>query len=114
MDRRFEVRKRDILAGCRLSPGELEGARERLREFVAPFAGKLARAEQEEHAREYVEGLVSDLETKNAESIAYLHGRGRKTMQHFLGESAWDPEPMIDELAREVADGIGEPDAVIA
>jgi SRSO17 transposase len=113
MDRRFEVRKAEILAGCKLSPDELEGARERLREFVAPFAGKLARAEQKEHAREYVEGLVSDLETKNAESIAYLHGMGRKTIQHFLGESGWDHEPVVDELARDVGERIGESDGVI-
>jgi SRSO17 transposase len=113
MDRRFEVRKAEILAGCMLNPDEIEGARERLREFVQPFAETLWRREQKEHAREYVEGLVSDLETKNAESVAYLHGMGRKTIQHFLGESAWDHEPLMDELTRQVASEIGEPDGVI-
>ena len=113
MDRRFEVRKAELLAGCKLDPDGLEGVRERLREFVAPFAEKLSRAEQKEHAREYVEGLMSDLESKNAESIAYLHGLGRKAIQHFVGESAWDHEPLVDELAREVGERIGEPDGVI-
>jgi SRSO17 transposase len=113
MERRFEVRKAELLAGCKLSPDELEGARERLREFVAPFVRKLARAEQKEHAREYVEGLMSDLDTKNAESIAYLHGLDRKAIQHFVGESAWDHEPLLDELVREVGEQIGEPDGVI-
>ena len=113
MDARYEVRKAELLAGCKLSPEELEGARERLREFVAPFAEKLSRVEQKEHALEYVEGLMSDLKTKNAEGIAYLHGMGRKTIQHFLGESAWDHEPLLDELARQVGERIGEPDGVI-
>jgi SRSO17 transposase len=113
MDGRYAVRKAELLAGCKLDPDELDGARDRLRGFVAPFAEKLARAEQKEHAREYVEGLVSDLETKNAESIAYLHSMGRRTIQHFLGESAWDHEPLVDELAREVGERIGEPDGVI-
>ena len=113
MDRRYEVRKAELLAGCKLDTDGLEGARQRLREFVAPFAEKLARAEQKEHAREYVEGLMSDLETKNAESIAYLHGLGRKAMQHFVGESAWDHEPLLDELARAVGVTIGEPDGMI-
>jgi SRSO17 transposase len=113
MERRFEVRKAEILAGCRLNPEEAEGARERLHEFVRPFAEKLWRSEQKEHAREYVEGLVSDLETKNAESVAYLHSIGRKTVQHFLGESGWDHEPMVEELARQVGAEIGEPDGVI-
>ncbi len=113
MDRRYEVRRAELLAGCKLDPDGLEGARERLREFVAPFAEKLARVEQKEHAREYVEGLMSDLETKNAESIAYLHGLDRKAIQHFVGESAWDHDPLLDELAREVGERIGEPDGVI-
>ncbi len=113
MDRRFEVRKAELLAGCKLDPDELKGARARLREFVAPFIEKLSRTEQKEHAREYVEGLMSDLETKNAESIAYLHGLDRKAIQHFVGESAWDHEPLLDELAREVGERIGEPDGVI-
>lgn len=113
MDGRYEVRKAELLAGCKLDPDGLEGARERLREFVAPFAEKLARTEQKEHAREYVEGLMSDLETKNAEGIAYLHGLDRKAIQHFVGESAWDHEPLVDELARQVGEQIGEPDGVI-
>ena len=113
MDRRYEVRKAELLAGCKLDPDELDGARERLGEFVAPFAEELSRAEQKEHAREYVEGLISDLETKNAEGIAYLHGLDRKAIQHFVGESAWDHEPLLDELAREVGERIGEPDGVI-
>jgi SRSO17 transposase len=113
MDRRYEVRRAELLAGCKLDPDGLEGARERLREFVSPFAEKLARAEQKEHAREYVEGLMSDLETKNAEGIAYLHGLNRKAIQHFVGESAWDHEPLLDELARAVGERIGEPDGVI-
>ena len=113
MERRFEVRKKEMLAGCKLDPDDLEGASDRLRDFVASFAEKLARVEQKAHAREYVEGLMSDLETKNAESIAYLHGMGRKTIQHFLGESAWDHEPLIDELAREVGERIGAPVGVI-
>ena len=114
MDRRFEVRKAELLAGCKLSSEELEGVRERLREFVAPFAEKLARAEQKGHALEYVEGLMSDLKTKNAEGIAYLHGKGRRTIQHFLGESAWDHKPLLDELARQVGERTAEPDGVIA
>ena len=113
MDRRFEVRKAELLAGCKLDPDEIEGARDRLREFVAPFAEKLWRREQKEHAREYVEGLLSDLEAKNAEGIAYLHGKGRKTIQHFLGESAWDAAPLLEELARQVGAEIGDPDGVI-
>jgi len=85
----------------------------RLKEFVEPFAERLWRTEQKDHARRYIEGLPSDLESKNAESIAYLHGLNRKAIQHFLGESAWDHEPLVDELVRQVAAETGEADGVL-
>jgi SRSO17 transposase len=113
MERRYEVRRRELLAGCEVKPELFDGIRDRLKEFVEPFAERLWRTEQKDHAREYIEGLLSDLDSKNAESIAYLHGLGRKTIQHFLGESAWDHEPLIDELARQVAADIGEADGVL-
>jgi SRSO17 transposase len=113
MEKRYEVRRRELLAGCEVKPALFDGVRGRLREFMEPFAECLWRAEQKDHARQYVEGLLSDLESKNAESIAYLHGLGRKAIQHFLGESAWDHEPLVDELVRQVAAGIGEADGVL-
>ena len=113
MGHRYEVRKGELLAGCEVKPELFEGVRERLKEFVQPFADKLCRIEQKEYALSYVEGLLSDLDSKNAESIAYLHGLGRKTMQHFIGESPWDAAPLIDELVGQVGAEIGEPDGVI-
>jgi SRSO17 transposase len=80
---------------------------------VRPFAERLWRAEQKDHARQYIEGLLSNLESKNAESIAYLHGLNRRAIQHFLGESAWDHEPLVDELVRQVAAETGEADGVL-
>lgn len=113
MGQRYEVRKGELLAGCEVKPELFEGVRERLRKFVEPFAERLRRVEQRRYALQYVEGLLSDLESKNAEGIAYLHGLDRKTMQHFIGESPWDTAPLVDELARQVGGEIGEEDGVI-
>ena len=113
MRRRFAVRKAELLAGCEVQSELFDGVRDKLRKFVAPFAELMLRAEQRSHVGEYVEGLLSDLDTKNAESIAYLHGLERKTIQHFLGASKWDHEPLLDELARQVGERIGEEDGVI-
>lgn len=110
---RYEVRKAELLAGCEVKPGLFEGIRERLKEFVDPFAQKLYRVEQKLHTLEYVEGLLSNLDTKNAESIAYLHGLDRKKIQHFLGESDWDPAPLTQELVAQVGAKIGRPDGVV-
>lgn len=113
MGQRYEVRKGELLAGCEVKPELFGDVRGRLREFVEPFAHTLCRAEQKRYTLQYVEGLLSDLESKNAESIAYLHGLDRKTMQHFIGESPWETAPLVDELARQVGAEIGEADGVI-
>jgi SRSO17 transposase len=71
------------------------------------------RREQREHARAYLAGLVSDLDRKNTESIAYRHGQERHGLQHFVGSSAWDHRPLLRELARQVGRELGTPDGVI-
>lgn len=113
MERRFELRKEALLAECQVSPAVFRGCADRLRQFVEPFASCLARSEQREHAHTIVSGLVSDLDRKNTESIAYRHDQGRKDLQHFVGESAWNHEPLVMELARQVGEQLGRDDGVL-
>jgi hypothetical protein len=61
-----------------------------------------------------VSGLCSDLERKNAESIAYHFGLNRKQIQHFIGESDWDDTPFRKELERQIATQLGKDDGVLA
>jgi SRSO17 transposase len=114
MERRFKAHKAKLLAGCKVKDNLFEGLLDELRQFVEPFAKSLRRSETRSHVGHYVQGLLSDLASKNAESIAYLHGLDRQTIQHFIGRAKWDHEPLLDELARQVAARIGEPDGVIA
>ena len=67
MDRRFEVRKQEMLAECEVSPLVFRGVVERLERFVDPFASLLTMQAQREHAAGYISGLVSDLRKKNVE-----------------------------------------------
>ena len=113
MKRRFEVRKRELLSECQVSPKLFEGMMDRLGEFAKPFAQCLYRCEQKEHAHTYLAGLLSDLERKNVESIAYRHDLERQRMQRFIGLSTWDWKPLTTELARQVGTELGEPDGVI-
>lgn len=113
MDRRFEIRKRQLLAECEVDPAAFEGAAERLAEFAKPFLAWLGRREQREYAQTYLTGLVSDVETKNVESIAYLHDHERHRLQAFVGQSKWQHQALLDELAIQVAEEIGEADAVL-
>src|SRR5262245_61140631 len=85
--------------GTMMEPGERE---ERLRRALQPFASRLVRQEQREHACRYVAGLLSSLPRKTAETIAYHFDLDRHGLQRFLGISPWDWEPLLAELAREV------------
>ena len=113
MERRFALRKEAMLAECEVVPQVFEGVAERLVKFVEPFAELLGQPAQRQHATDYLSGLISDLERKNVESIAYRHNQDRKNLQHFIGCAAWDHQPLMSELARQVGQELGEDDGVI-
>ena len=113
MERRFENRREDVLADCQVPPALFNGMMERLVTFAAPFVERLCRPEQREHAQTYLQGLLSDLQRKNAEAIAYRHDEDRQGLQTFIGTAAWDHRPLLDELASQVARNLGEPDGVL-
>jgi SRSO17 transposase len=96
-----------------VSPDLIEGLLTRLDEFVAPFAAALREPEQRQHAAEYVTGLLSKLEHKTSEGIAYLHDQERQGIQKFIGNVPWDQQPLLTTLARQVGEDLGEPDGVI-
>jgi SRSO17 transposase len=109
----FEARKEELLNECEVAPRIFDGVMPWLERFMKPFVGSLVRREQIEHANTFVQGLLSDLEHKNAESIAYRFGQERMPLQWFLGVSPWDDEPLRDELVRQVGEQLGEEQGVI-
>lgn len=113
MERRFEVRKEELLADCRVPPEVFSGMMQRLVRFAEPFVALLCREEQREHAQMYLRGLLSDLQRKNAESIAYRHDEDRMGLQLFIGMSPWDHRPHLEELTRQVGQELGEADGVL-
>jgi SRSO17 transposase len=110
---RYRLRKQQLLDECRVPPEVFDGALRRLVAFAEPFVDCLVRQEQRDHARTYLAGLISDLERKNTESIAYRHDQERHGLQHFVGSSTWDHRPLLGELARQVGRELGTPDGVI-
>ncbi len=113
MERRFTARLQDLLNDATVHPAVLRAMLPRLESFVKPFAALLATPEQGTHLHEYVTGLVSNLEYKNVESIAYYHDQDRQPLQKFIGQLPWDHRPHLTELARQVGVEIGEADGVI-
>lgn len=113
MERRYQVRYQEMLAECETSPALFQGSLERLRGFAEPFVSCLQLEQQVVHARTYVAGLLSNLERKNIESIAYRDDQGRRNLQHFIGVSEWDHRPLQQELARQVGEQLGEEAGVL-
>ncbi len=117
----FEVRKAAVLGECVVAPAIFEQVVPRWERFMEPFVASLARREQGEHAVTFVQGLLSDLSHKNAESIASRFGQERLPLPNFcvhrrartpVGTSEWDAVPLRDELARQIGCERGEPDGV--
>src|SRR4051794_1407342 len=114
MDHRYELRREELETAAQFDPELLQGLLPRLGPFLQPFARHLRRTEQRENAQGYVEGLLSGLRRKNAESIAYHHDQDCQALQKFIGQAPWDHRPLLAELARQVGAELGEPDAVLA
>src|SRR6266481_6874096 len=89
MDARYTIRRAQLLEECQVAPEVFEQVMPRLRAFLAPFVDTLQGQAPRAHAQTYVRGLLSDVERKNVESIAYHFGHGRH--DHDGGRAAGRP-----------------------
>jgi SRSO17 transposase len=113
MERRFRIRLEELLDDAEVRPSLLSGVLPRLQSFLQPFVEALRSPEQRTNAQHYVQGLLSDLDGKDVESIAYLHDRERQGLQKFIGQAEWNHRPLVTELARQIGAELGEPDGVL-
>ena len=107
-----EERYQAMMAQAQVSKESLGELLLRLEDFVLPFAASLPGPSRGRVAQ-YLTGLLSMLEHKTAEGIAYLFDQDRLPMQRFLGQSEWDHRPLLNVLATQVGERIGEADGVI-
>lgn len=89
MERRFGKHKKEMLTQCEVAPQIFDNMVKRLDQFAKRYARGFCRQEQRVHAGLYLGGLVSDLERKNIEPIAYRSGEDRYGLQHFIGSVSW-------------------------
>ena len=102
-----------LLADAEVSATDIRGCRDRLTRFLGRYLPRFYRDEQRELAGVVLQGKLSNLQRKTAEPIAYLAGRQRKPVQHFVGAGGWDDEAVMAELRRHVAEELADPDAVL-
>jgi SRSO17 transposase len=103
----------ELLADATLSAAAVCHCRDHLAQFLQRYLPLFYRHEQRDLATAVIHGRLSALERKTSEPIAYLAGRERKPVQHFVGAGAWDDEAVMAELRRHVGDVLADPRAVL-
>lgn len=114
MKEQYETRKRQIERDAKIDKKDVAGMRRRLDRFLNPFFKHLPRSESRNNAAIMLKGLLSDLERKNTESIAYRYGQKARALQLFVGTADWDHQIILDRIAKEAVKLIGEVDAILA
>lgn len=113
MDARYAIRKAQVLEECQVAPEVFEQVIPRLQTFMGPFVDTLPGQAPRAHAQTYVQGLLSDVERKNVESIAYHFGHERLGLQGFIGWGDWDDAPLRQALLHQVGQQLGQADGVL-
>lgn len=103
-----------LLADAEVSAAAVRGCGQRLAYFLRRYLPWFYRKEQRTLAEVVLQGKLSNLQRKTSEPIAYLAGRERKPVQHFVGAGSWDDEAVMAEVRRHVAEERADPDAVLA
>jgi SRSO17 transposase len=113
MEARYALRKTQLLAECQIAPEIFEQVIPRLDTFMKPFVKIFQGQAAVQHAKTYVCGLLSNVERKNIESIAYRFGQSRLPLQSFIGWDEWDDAPLRDALRGQVKTHLGQDDGVL-
>lgn len=103
----------ELFETTRVDPSDVEGLLGRLNSFARSFAPFFYRKEQASLSRIYLEGLASDLHRKSVEPIAIAHHRPRQGLQRFAGQGKWEDSKVREELHRQVARDLGDPDGIL-
>src|SRR5262245_31372657 len=108
MEARYATRKQQLLAECQVAPEIFDQMLPRLTTVTAPLVVTFFCQELDQHVHTYLCGLLSDVERKNIESIAYRFGQDRLPLQRFIGWAPWDDVPLRQELTRQIAEHLGQ------
>jgi SRSO17 transposase len=96
----------DVLALRKLKP-ELEL-------FLERYAPHFGRDEAQAHANRFVQGLLLGGDRRSVENIAEaIEGCVVRSLQKFIGQSAWSDDDLVEDLQRHVTEVLGDPDAAL-
>ena len=80
----------------------------------ARIAGRFKRVEPRRAARDYLLGVLSDVDTRSCWQLAEQAGHiSPHRLQSLLADMVWDADAVRDDLRCYVADELGDPDGVL-
>jgi SRSO17 transposase len=97
---------------CNLSPEDVGRFLEELQDYLEMFKPAFQRVEQRIHSAAYLRGLLGDALRKNVEQMALDLGEKVRSLQYFVGQSAWEAEPVIAIHQQLIGETLGEEDGV--
>ena len=92
---------------------------QRMQDFVAQLALEFGRITRHYWASVYLHGLLLDGERKSIQPLAQRvdvpgwRGNTMQALQHFISDSGWDEQPVLQAYRRLLADPIADPAGVI-
>jgi SRSO17 transposase len=93
---------------------QLRGLRPELEGFLDRYLGLFGRAENQQHARRVVQGLLLGAERRNVENIAEaIDGGVVRTLQKFIAQGRWDDRAVLGELRGQLVEALGDDEAVL-
>jgi hypothetical protein len=98
---------------CNLTQQDIEQFVDEMTNYVELFKPAFQRTEQLEWSKVYLHGLLGDAPRKNIEQMALGLEENVRSMQHFIGQSTWEEEPVISIHQGLVAETLGEEDGVV-
>ena len=75
----------------------------RLESFLSRLTATMGRAERRHWAGVYVRGLLLDGERKSVEPMAARLGESDQDLQHFVSQSPWSADALLEGLAKTTA-----------
>ena len=83
-----------------------------LEAYLKQFESTFGRVEQFRQSQVYVKGLLSDVLRKTTERMALEFEENVRDLQHFVGQSPWEIEPVVAMHQRLTGAMLGEADGV--
>src|SRR4051794_34797809 len=91
-----------------------ESWREDLECLFSYISPRFGRIERQRHAWEYLLGMLSSVERKNAWQLAEAAEHTTPyCLQHLLDRAPWDADAVRDDLAEYIVEELGDPHGVL-